>query len=344
MVWAAIWDATGQVDGVEIATMPKPVSSESGHVTLIVEGRLPRGGERPIRLWAGVGTEAEQFGLFRMPDGAMRLFHRDVDIMTQPGMLQPGETFHLHYRTDIHGRDTLVDIRNLDSGLRLLLRPRVPVAPDLTDFLPRSPRYAEQLNFAALATHDVPVGPAPCFQAGTPINTPAGPVRVEDLRPGMVVDTLDRGPQVVRWAGRREVLCLGSMAPVVLRAPYFGLTRDCTVSAQHRLLMDGTDVEYLFGEERVFVRARDLVNGISARRDHTRPTRVFHHFLLDDHDCVMVGRCRLETLLLGDMLSANGRNTGQLSEADASPHYPTLDRAAAQSLLSLIAEHRRVAA
>ncbi|WP_168193198.1 Hint domain-containing protein [Rhodophyticola sp. CCM32] len=319
--------------------MPK-----SDHVTLILEGRLSRGGPRPVRLWAGIGDASGDFTLYRMPDGAMRISHRDVEMTTEPGTLSPGETFLLHYRADANGRDALIDIQNIDRGLRLLLRPRVPSAPALTDFLPKTPRYMEQLTLAALATHELPVGHAPCFETGTPINTPSGPVRVEDLRPGMVVNTLNNGPQPVRWTGQRELLCLGSMAPVLLRAPYFGLTQDCRVSPRHRILMDGTDVEYLFGEERVYIRAGDLVNGISARRDYTKPTRVFHHFLLDDHDCVTVGRCRMETLLLGDMLAADGRNTGQLSKADALPDYPTLDRAAAQTLLSLIAEHRRVAA
>lgn len=345
MSWIAIWDASGQIRGQKVSASRPSLPDHPRHpITLIIEGRLTRGGARPVRLWAGHGDATEQFGLYRMPDGAIRIYHRDLEISTEPGMLEPGETFLLHYHADADGREALVDIQNPDRGLRLLLRPHVSARPLLADFMPQTERYLEALTLAAVATHAVPVGPLPCFESGTPINTPAGPVRVEDLRPGMIVDTLNRGPQTVRWAGQREVLCQGSMAPVLLRAPYFGLTQDCRVSPQHRILMDGTDVEYLFGEERVFIRAGDLVNGVSAKRDYTQPTRVFHHFLLDDHDCVSVGRCRLETLLLGDMLSANGRSTGQLAAADASPDYPTLDRAAAQSLLSLIAQHRRVAA
>ncbi len=344
MCWAAIWDGMGQVGArTDPVARPSP-KSELDQATLILEGRLGRVGHKPVRIWAGVSEEPSRFSLYWMPDGSIRLYHGPLELATEPDMLGPGETFRVHYVVDRAGLAGLADIQNVDRDLRVLLHAGIGLAADLTDFLPRTPRYLEHLTLAAIATHAVPVGPTPCFEAGTPIDTPAGPVRVEDLQPGMIVNTLSRGPKVIRWVGRREILSLGSTAPILLRAPYFGLSQDIRVSPFHRMLMDGADVEYLFGEERVFVRVGDLVNGVSVMRDQTQATRVFHHFLLDDHDCVQIGRCRMETLLLGDLLAAQGKPGAQLAEVDAAPDYPTLDRAAAQTLLSLIAEHRRAAA
>lgn len=338
MSWKAIWDATGLI-----------VSSDTGpaamdQASFILEGRLVRGGGRPVRMWAGRAAPAEALRLFRMPDGALRVVHREIEFQSPPDFLGAGETLRLHYRATPEGKGSVIDLQNLDREARVIFNPQVPVRMTLDDFLPADARFLAPMSLVAIADHDIPVGPMSCFEEGTPINTPAGPVVVEELRPGMVVDSLHNGPQVVRWTGARELVTVGSMAPVLLRAPYFGLRQDIRVSRQHRILLDGPDVEYMFGEEKVFVRAGDMVNGQSVLLDQTRPVRRFHHFMLDDHDCVSVGRCRMESLLLADMLAAQGRGTSSLAESDALPQFPTLDRAAARSLLSMIAEHRRIAA
>jgi len=77
--------------------------------------------------------------------------------------------------------------------------------------------------FADLAT-------PPCFTAGSRISTPAGEVAVEDLRPGDLVETLDHGPQVVRWTGTQRVPAAvlrrdARFRPVRVRRDAFGLGR-----------------------------------------------------------------------------------------------------------------------
>jgi hypothetical protein len=57
----------------------------------------------------------------------------------------------------------------------------------------------------------------------------------------------------------RESLCIGRSAPVMLRAPYFGLGADTCVTPDTRLKRHGADVEYLAGTDTVLVRAADLV-------------------------------------------------------------------------------------
>ena len=53
--------------------------------------------------------------------------------------------------------------------------------------------------------------------------------------------------------------------PIRLRAGYFGLTRDIAVSPNQKLVLRGSDVEYMFGREAVLVPARHLLNNIAAR-------------------------------------------------------------------------------
>ena len=129
-----------------------------------------------------------------------------------------------------------------------------------------------------------------------------------------------------------------------MRAPYFGLTGDICVARNQRILLSGPDIEYLFGEDHVLARAGDLVNGRSARLTMTQATRVYHQVLLDDHDCLIAGRCRMESVLLGDVLAAQGKSADKLEEADRLAAWPTLDRASAQSYLALLGANGRIAA
>lgn len=107
------------------------------------------------------------------------------------------------------------------------------------------------LSSTAVTSVDVfPVallGP-PCFTAGTLIDTPTGPVRVEDLRPGDMVMTLDHGAQPLRWVGGRTVCGLGRFAPVELDPGVFDNDRSLLLSPEHRILWRGWEIELFFAE------------------------------------------------------------------------------------------------
>ena len=62
----------------------------------------------------------------------------------------------------------------------------------------------------------------PCFTPGTLITTPEGPRRVEEIRVGDLVTTMDHGPQPVRWIGRRTVGAMDGFAPVRIEAGALG--------------------------------------------------------------------------------------------------------------------------
>ena len=62
-------------------------------------------------------------------------------------------------------------------------------------------------------------GSIPCYAAGTLIDTPDGPQRVEDLRRGDLVTTVDRGALPIRWVNSSEAVLGGADADAVLEAP-----------------------------------------------------------------------------------------------------------------------------
>lgn len=103
---------------------------------------------------------------------------------------------------------------------------------------------------------------------GARVLSPGGEVRIEALRAGESVLTLDRGPQDVRWVGR-----LAPMHAEVVRVERQALEpgmpcRDLEVSPDQALLLTGVDVTQSFGEDGVLVAARHLtdVPGVSVAR------------------------------------------------------------------------------
>jgi hypothetical protein len=142
-----------------------------------------------------------------------------------------------------------------------------------------------------------------CFTAGTLIDTPEGPRRVEDLRPGDLVLTLDEGPQPVRWVGQRrvtrqEMLRDPRLCPVRIAAGAFGPAqpaRDLSVSRQHRILRSGWACELHFAEPEVLVPAHRLVDGRRVRQEVPAGDVTYVHFLCDRHQIVTAEGLASET-------------------------------------------------
>lgn len=140
-------------------------------------------------------------------------------------------------------------------------------------------------------------GDAKCFLHGTAIMTPAGEVRIEDLRVGDLVETV-RGKAVpVKWIGRQCYRKSGSswqdsVMPIRIarhalaqRTPH----RDLYLSPNHALYIDG-----------VLIRVKELVNGISIAPVFPADRQVIEYFniMLDSHEVVLAEGAPAETFLL----------------------------------------------
>jgi len=125
----------------------------------------------------------------------------------------------------------------------------------------------------------------PCFVAGSRIDTPDGPIPVEDLRPGHLVRVRDGPPQPVLWAASRRFTAAemqgdARLLPVEIRAGAFGNSQPVRLSSQHCVLVPE-------GAGRL-VRARHLVacGWRGARLMAGKAGCTYHHFLLPSHALV----------------------------------------------------------
>lgn len=136
-----------------------------------------------------------------------------------------------------------------------------------------------------------------CFLKGTRILTAKGEVRVEDLRVGDQVCTVDNRDVEIRWIGRHTYADASSSASdetMPIRISRFALddqtpSRDLYVSPAHALLIDG----YLMP-------AKDLVNGVSivpALPDGL-DTIEYVHLVIRTHEVVLAEGAPAETLLI----------------------------------------------
>lgn len=171
---------------------------------------------------------------------------------------------------------------------------------------PNSATYTPQWNQpdpTTLVYENVSSGDAGvlCFAKGMRIRTPDGQRRVEALKVGDLVNTVDHGPQPIRWIGARTVDADETLAPIRFEPGAMGLrnTRPLIVSPQHRLLMRSTMAELYFGTTDVLVPAKFFVNG----RDVVRQVGgqvSYYHLMFDDHELIWSENCQTESFFVAE--------------------------------------------
>jgi hypothetical protein len=124
-----------------------------------------------------------------------------------------------------------------------------------------------------------------CFARGTRIETATGLVAVEDLRDGMMIETMDNGLQPVRRVLSKRVDGRGALAPVEIAAGVLGNVRPVRVSPHHRMVVTGWRAELLTGEPEVLASAADLVDGDRVQVVPVAEVEYFH-LLFDRHEII----------------------------------------------------------
>ncbi len=231
---------------------------------------------------------------------------------------------------DAPERTGLLSVENLSNGA---IRQAVFAAPiplpagDARRILECSAhtRVDRNIRFLAISDRAEPIGPRPTIAAGALVETVDGPRPIERIRLGDQVVTQTGGPRKVRWILRQELPARGQSTPITLRAPYFGLSNDITVTQEQKIVISGADTEYDFGRRALLVQARELIGhpGATVRCECT--TMTCYQLLLDEHDCLLVSGAWLSSLFIGRLaLAPEVVATTGLAEVPASflPVHP----------------------
>ncbi|SIS85389.1 Hint domain-containing protein [Roseivivax lentus] len=214
------------------------------------------------------------------------------------------ETLRLTFSWDAPARWGRLSVERPESaGFRMIETPPPPplMLEDIYTMIHR-PQLCERdadVLFFAVSDAIEPVGPQPALASNAVIETQHGTKRACDIRKGELVRTLGGSLQPVLKVVQRTVPALGSFQPVRLRAPYLGLVRDVTVAPHQRLVIGGSEVEYIFGHEAVLIPADALSNGFTGLRDTRRSFVQYFQFVLPRHDALLIAGAAFESLYLG---------------------------------------------
>ena len=206
------------------------------------------------------------------PDGGLALLLRrgaydGLHILRLPGFV-PGDLVQAAYLWDSAAGRGAFAARLPESETTVLTEIAAPPPlrwRDATDLAANeaTARCAPGVEMLALATHLAPLGPAPVSDGEGLVDTPEGPRPVAALGLGDAILAADGAPAQVRWIGGAETVARGQNGPVLMRAPYLGLTQDLCLGGGALLRLGGTEVEYLFGEAEVAVGLRHLVDRVA---------------------------------------------------------------------------------
>ncbi len=214
------------------------------------------------------------------------------------------DTLRITYTWDAPGNWARLAVERTDSDQVVLAdvtAPRPLRIDDIRAMVERpDQRYlAPDIQYLAVSTQIEPVGPMPSLAAATPIATAAGYVPMVTLKRGDAVRTAAGTISPVLGIVSRTVPARGSFRPVRLRAPYFGLQRDLFVAPSQRLMITGSEVEYMFGKEAVLVRAGHLVGGMAAAYQDAGLLVTYKQALLPTCDPLDAAGASAESLFIG---------------------------------------------
>lgn len=202
---------------------------------------------------------------------------------------------------DLNDSGNISSIRSLgENGYYLVFTGEVP--PANTDLV-----FEKITTNTIYRSHSSLGGKVVCFAEGTLIETREGKVKIEELRVGSEVFTLDSGYQKILWIGAQTLTAdrlsqHPHLRPIRIHAGALGVgmpARDLVVSPQHRILAKSKLVERMFKKNEILIAAKHLlpVPGVEVAMD--MQTVTYWHFLFDRHQIVLSNGVPTESLFTG---------------------------------------------
>jgi hypothetical protein len=277
--------------------------------TLLLEARLaPDGRPQNLLEWEQIHPWRRGLSLQAIPGGGVVLVVSQggnvCHGVVQHDALNGADTLRISYSWDAPARRGRLVVEKVGAPGLFLTELRDPPPLLLRDIQavtmhPEARSIDRDVNFFAVSTRIEAVGPLPTLDARVPLCTPYGYRAMGRIQRGDVLRLADGGNAPVLQVVRRTVPACGLLRPVRLRAPYFGLQQDIVVAPEQRLVIGGSDVEYLFDEEFVLVPARHLVNGTAAHFVAGGPTVTYGQVLLPTHEAILAAGAAVESLFIG---------------------------------------------
>lgn len=266
--------------------------------------------QHPVNLlrFAALNPWASGLNICLEPDGTLRLMirqgdrHLETALKTTIGTL--AVTVHITFTWDAPARRGDLSLYLPDYGKlwRVDVRQPFPLAMRDAERMMCAPDACvtdRSVVFAAIADAPCPHGPMPGLSGNAAIDTPDGPRMLRDIVAGDLVNAAAPNgtrPMRVLWAGRACLPTLGRFAPMTLRQPYLGLWDDLQTTQDQRICMAGSEVEYMFGEERVSTAVRYLLERNCAAPTRNNPaTMHFYQLLLETHEIITVNGAEVES-------------------------------------------------
>ncbi len=250
------------------------------------------------------------------PDGTVRLLMRqggrNLEASLKTGLGGKVETAHIAYIWDAPRRRGRLSVYVPDHGLLwqtdviapfpIALRDAKRIANDWTNATIDS-----DVNFLAISDAPCPLGPVPGLSGSAAVETPEGPRALRDVKAGDYVCAQGRSPVRVLWSGHATVPTLGRFASMTLRRPYMGLWDDLVSAKDQRVCLSGSEVEYLFGEERVSTAVRHLeIRNCATPTKNMPPVATYHQILLESHEIITVNGAPVESFDGSAVLDSRG--------------------------------------
>lgn len=146
-----------------------------------------------------------------------------------------------------------------------------------------------------------------CFVKGTLIETETGPMPIEELARHMLVLCGDKKLRPIEWIGTTKLSAKtlqeqAHLRPIRIGKDAFGVNkpaRDLLVSPQHRILLQGIDIDLLFGSSEALVAAKHLINGSSVTVENAEAAVEYFHILFDKHQTVFSEGLETESFFPG---------------------------------------------
>lgn len=293
--WIALSDQTTPPAGPDQGVLPRGL--------LVLEIDLPLAGAAVLLdLRAGAGEGEVALSLFHDLGAGIALLHRQGGQVLRhvlPGPLpQKRGVARLSFGWDVTARRWSLALEQEGRRVAAEGTQALPLRWDDVQALcaggPGVMRHPAVLWFGVTEGAALP-GPLAWLGMMTPVETPRGVVTAGALKPGDRVMTRDNGAVPVLGVTRLPVPSRGSLAPIRLRAPYWGETGDILVSPDQAVGVAGPEAEYLFGDEEVLVLARHLADGQMAVADSRRAVAMGVVLDLGTAELIMADGCVLAT-------------------------------------------------